>query len=268
MCLAVGFLVSCSKDDPAPPANPYTYKFDEKGCSTQVQQFKNQEELCLGLQNEKLNSFCAFTQRKNHFASVCPNQEFKADWGVSSEAPSSQVEVNVLSGGAQSTKESSAMQISPNSASPEFARVQSACAAEAKLQELAQPNLKFAGFLMFSGDTVLVKNEQDAVQAFKCESNTVAEQAVSVLGDAVEIKNLPNKGLAIEMVYVRDEKKMQSEWLLVSCFDSVSDIIQRGRAGLSMTLGSKVLLKRNLDYRFSDGSDQKNEKPFVLIQCQ
>ena len=279
-CLVLLGLISCSKDEPAPVVNPYVYLLSEKGCSTQRQEFKNLEEMCLGLQNEKLNSFCAFEQRKNFFAKTCPEKVFTPDWGVGEKEQAPTIEVSQLQGDAVENPSSKAavtnavtntvtnkVQLAPKGPAPEFAKIQSACAGPQILQEVQQAKFPFAGFLMLAGGTLLVKTDDNSYQALKCTSQVSSDEALSVFTNTLEVKNLSIGGLALEVVWIQAGKQKKTDWLMISCTDSVGDWMQKGRAGLVLTAGSKVLLKRDLEYRFSDGSDQSNEKPWVLISC-
>lgn len=56
----------------------FKYNLSYNGCSTGEQSFNSRSEMCTGLQNNKLNNYCALDLRRIHFENECPGQKFSA----------------------------------------------------------------------------------------------------------------------------------------------------------------------------------------------
>jgi hypothetical protein len=74
---------SSSENERPAIQNKYRYEFAEgsadgrQTCTTGIRQFENLAELCIGLQDSRLNVYCAEDLREEYFKGVCPNQKFE-----------------------------------------------------------------------------------------------------------------------------------------------------------------------------------------------
>lgn len=79
-CLTLA-LAACSDSSDSVPASygvnqALTYELSEKGCTTGRQTFPSFTELCVGLQNNTINNYCALDMRAQHFRRSCQGQNF------------------------------------------------------------------------------------------------------------------------------------------------------------------------------------------------
>jgi hypothetical protein len=62
--------------------------------------------------------------------------------------------------------------------------------------------------------------------------------------------------------------KNQSAFFYVSCSQNEDDFINQSYNGVGLVAGSSVILVKDLNYQFKDGSTQIDDLPYTIVKCQ
>lgn len=132
------------------------------------------------------------------------------------------------------------------------------------------------GFMLLPGsDLVIVSDQGDvsdkkidpSVSVAHCESKTPLKDIAP--SNQMQQLNL-NIGEDTQDVVITspaNAKTAESSVLTVSCTKDPATTVQSGVNGVILVPGSKIILARDLNYKFADGSTSTGT-PYVLVSCE
>lgn len=285
--------VACSKsddkksDESRRESQLYVYSFEYNGCKTGEHQFNSIEALCAGLQDEALNKGCAQGMREDEFNfKSCPgtfSPKMKPTPAPHTTPSTGQPRTpgkQSLKGFEEKTLKkdeviSDVFRSSPQE-SPHVIQdiIELTCISSA--EELESRQLT-AGVLMLNQSQLTIVPDWNntslnlpSTRTFKCPAGNVSGKIGDLIGDKkVQKRALKVNQSMLEVIKTAGlDSTATTSFTYVSCNKDAVQAAFSGLNGISLTVGSSILIHRDNEYKFADGTTTKDHAPFVQFTCE
>lgn len=281
-----------------------SYQFKENDCDTDRHEFASLQELCNGLQDEKLNNFCTPEAREEKFKHNCSgtytpfvsdsfntdalNQQMPAPKSIGK--PAEDVAPKAGAQADSSTKEMKSgdagfevFKMSPPGVDVSQASAFSILSCGLSPREIIEN--KRNGILLLPESKMILARDNDYKFAdgsstanlspfVKVNCNSQAGQKpadITTLDPKLfQVRELHTGNALLDVMITSPEGKddRQSGMITVSCDSDISSATIKTRNGIDLMKGATLVIARDLNFKFSDGTSTAGHEPYVIVTCK
>lgn len=266
----------------------YSYRLEDNGCDTELRKFDSKEAMCAGLQDEKLNNFCAPEAREEKFKASCKGtyKPFVSDSlgnvDVEKGAPDLRADAPEASDkmAVKEISEKGGLEYFKMTADQDHPKAISAvtivsCDSNPASSITSRRN----GILLLpSSKAVLTRDLNNVLPdgsttaglhpfvTLKCAGNEAAKTVDLTTLDPskFELKEIKVSNIVEDFIVTSPEvetSERQSGIVSISCSDDTASAMKSALNGIQLMKGSSVVLVRDLQQK-------PDQAPYLVVTCR
>lgn len=259
----------------------YSYDFTYNNCKTGRQTFDSAEKLCTGLQNNTLNNNCALSFRENYFNNNCQGTFKPFSEKQKGEIFSDTLNLFDIKRMSVGSSTIDVLKTSPNGVSKTISTL-SIFSCIGSINDGAHNRNN--GFTLLKNSKAIINRDlnyrfRDGTSAsdlkpqvaFLCDQDENNEQEMDTIEGIDYAERHLQTGHAIMEIVITSPAgiyPIQSELTYISCSENAYDAAFSGVNGVGLLKGSKLVVKRDRDYVFGDGSRPTSSAEVSVITCE
>jgi hypothetical protein len=231
-----------------------SYEFTIGSCSTGERSYDSYDKLCIGLQNNTINKNCAIDLRKNFFKRYC-----QGTFSAFDDLKTDKTNLNIFDIKDLTADQSVFDVIKTSIANAKVVKTSEVIFSCADSLESAVDNSE--SVVLLGQSRIIARRETKTANPrllINCHEKLAKESTLVKGEDYIERKISVGNALMEMPVLMPSKSEVKSELLYVSCSQNATDALLTGLNGISLTPGSKILIKRDLN------GEVKN----VIISCE